>query len=75
MFFYDLVFRFSYFFYSKDVLQYVNSKTRRRSPLALILDSHLMLGLVYVYSKSVILWHRKFGFSYVFSRIFFLIFF
>ncbi|UJR34121.1 hypothetical protein I4U23_021528 [Adineta vaga] len=42
----------------KDVLQYVNSKTRRRSPLALILDSHLMLGLVYVYSKSVILWQQ-----------------
>ncbi|CAF0816970.1 unnamed protein product [Rotaria sordida] len=41
----------------KDVIQYVNSKTRRRSPLALILDSHLMLGLVYVYSKSVLLWH------------------
>ncbi|CAF0816795.1 unnamed protein product [Adineta steineri] len=41
-----------------DVLQYINSKNRRRSPLALILDSHLMLGLVYVYSKSVILWHQ-----------------
>ncbi|CAF3130334.1 unnamed protein product [Rotaria socialis] len=42
----------------KDVLQYVNSKTRRRSPLALILDSHLMIGLVYVYSKTVILCHQ-----------------
>ncbi|CAF2952038.1 unnamed protein product [Rotaria sp. Silwood2] len=42
----------------KDVLQYVNSKNRRRSPLALILDSHLMLGLVYVYSKNVLLWHQ-----------------
>jgi ABC-type uncharacterized transport system permease subunit len=52
----------------KDVLQYVNSKTRRRSPLALILDSHLMLGLCYVYSKTVILWYRKLlFFSYVFS--------
>ncbi|CAF1273274.1 unnamed protein product [Adineta ricciae] len=42
----------------KDVLQYVNSTTRRRSPLALVLDSHLLLGLTYVYSKSVILWHQ-----------------
>lgn len=42
----------------KDVLQYVNSTNRRRSPLALILDSHLMLGIVYVYSKTVILWHQ-----------------
>ncbi|CAF1281232.1 unnamed protein product [Rotaria sp. Silwood1] len=42
----------------KDVLQYVNSKNRRRSPLALILDSHLMLGLVYIYSKTVLLWHQ-----------------
>jgi len=66
-----LVFQFSYLFYSKDVLQYVNSKNRRRSPLALILDSHLMLGLVYVYSKTVILWHRKFGFFFVmFSHVF-----
>jgi hypothetical protein len=56
---------FSLFFKSyssKDVIQYVNSKNRRRSPLALILDSHLMLGLVYVYSKTVILWHRKLDF-------------
>ena len=49
----------SYLSCSKDVLQYVNSTTRRRSPLALVLDSHLLLGLTYVYSKSVILWHRK----------------
>lgn len=42
----------------KDVLNYVNSTNRRRSPLALILDSHLMLGIVYVYSKTVILWHQ-----------------
>ena len=56
-----------FLFFSKDVLQYVNSKNRRRSPLALILDSHLMLGLVYVYSKTVILWHRSYPLHCSFS--------
>lgn len=41
-----------------DVVQYINAKNRRRSPMALILDSHLLLGVVFVYSKTVFLCHQ-----------------